>query len=147
MPSSRFSRRNLVRAMGAMPGGSLLSQIVGCKPRPPTSRPKEAPVQAGGSADYTLNIAVTPVELAPNRIVSATTYNGQFPEPTTALQRPSNCTGMGSSCLPMSMARRKKAHPSFPLMEAGGSPSSCARVAGRCMRNHLEIGSYGSFYT
>jgi hypothetical protein len=107
MPSSRFSRRNLVRAMGAMAGGSLLSQIVGCKP-PATSRPKEAPVQAGGSADYTLNIAVTPVELAPNRIVSATTYNGPFPEPIIAFQRPSNCTGMGSSCLPMSMARGRR---------------------------------------
>jgi hypothetical protein len=45
------------------------------------SRPKEAPVQTGGSADYTLNIAVTPVELAPNRIISTTTYNGQFPGP------------------------------------------------------------------
>ena len=66
--------------MGAMAGGSLLSQIVGCKP-PAMSRPKEAPVQAGGSADYTLTIAVKPVELAPNRIVSTTTYNGQFPGP------------------------------------------------------------------
>jgi FtsP/CotA-like multicopper oxidase with cupredoxin domain len=32
-------------------------------------------------ADYTLTIAVKPVELAPNRIVSTTTYNGQFPGP------------------------------------------------------------------
>jgi len=45
------------------------------------SRPKRkgAQFQAGGSADYTLTIAVKPVELAPNRIVSTTTYNGQFP--------------------------------------------------------------------
>src|ERR1019366_942213 len=48
---------------------------------PAMSRPREAPVQAGGSADYTLTIAVKPVELAPNRIVSTTTYNGQFPGP------------------------------------------------------------------
>jgi hypothetical protein len=41
MPSSRFSRRNLVRAMGALAGGSLLCQTVGCKP-PAMSRPKEA---------------------------------------------------------------------------------------------------------
>ena len=80
MPSSRFSRRNLVRAMGAMAGGSLLCQTVGCKP-PAMSRPKEAPVQASGSADYTLTIAVKPVELAPNRIIPTTTYNGQFPGP------------------------------------------------------------------
>jgi len=32
-------------------------------------------------ADYTLRIANTPVELAPSRIVSAITYNGQFPGP------------------------------------------------------------------
>ena len=80
MPSSRFTRRNLVRTMGAMAGGSLLSQIVGCKP-PAMSRPKDVPVQAGGSADYTLTIAVKPVELAPNRIIFTTTYNGQFPGP------------------------------------------------------------------
>jgi len=45
------------------------------------SRTPEAAAQVGGRADYTLTIAVTPVELAPNRIVSTTTYNGQFPGP------------------------------------------------------------------
>ena len=136
MPSSRFSCRNLVRAMGALAGGSLLCQTVGCNP-PAVSRPKEAQFQAGGSADYTLTIAVKPVELAPNRIVSTTTHNGQFPgtllgfkegQPVTIdinnQTRPSNCTGMGSFFLPMSMARRKKARRSFPLPEAGASRSS-----------------------
>jgi FtsP/CotA-like multicopper oxidase with cupredoxin domain len=33
------------------------------------------------AADYTLRIKTVPVELAPNRIVSLTTYNGQFPGP------------------------------------------------------------------
>src|SRR5665647_2506798 len=80
MPSSRFSRRNLVKAVGALAGGPLLCETVGCKP-PAMSRPKEAAVPAGGPADYTLTIAVKPVELAPNRIVSTTTYNGQFPGP------------------------------------------------------------------
>jgi len=32
-------------------------------------------------ADYTIRIAVTPVELAPNLIISTVTYNGQFPGP------------------------------------------------------------------
>jgi FtsP/CotA-like multicopper oxidase with cupredoxin domain len=40
---------------------------------------------AGGSdtapADYTLHIKAAPVEIAPKRIVSTTTYNGQFPGP------------------------------------------------------------------
>ena len=41
---------------------------------------------AGGPADYTLTIAVKPVELAPKRIVSTTTYNGQFPGPLLRFQ-------------------------------------------------------------
>ena len=39
-----------------------------------------------GPADYTLTIAVKPVELAPNRILSTTTYNGQFPGPLLRLK-------------------------------------------------------------
>lgn len=34
-----------------------------------------------GRADYTLHIAATPVEIAPKKIISAITYNGQFPGP------------------------------------------------------------------
>jgi len=48
--------------------------------------PKEGASQASGPADYTLTIAVKPVELAPNCIVSTTTYNGQFPGPLLRFQ-------------------------------------------------------------
>jgi len=34
-----------------------------------------------GSPDYMLHIKTTPVEIAPNRIISVTTYNEQFPGP------------------------------------------------------------------
>ncbi len=34
-----------------------------------------------GAADYTLHIKDSPIEIAPKRIISATTYNGQFPGP------------------------------------------------------------------
>jgi FtsP/CotA-like multicopper oxidase with cupredoxin domain len=34
-----------------------------------------------GAADHTLHIKVSPVEIAPQRIISTTTYNGQFPGP------------------------------------------------------------------
>jgi FtsP/CotA-like multicopper oxidase with cupredoxin domain len=37
--------------------------------------------QSESKADYSLTIATQPIELAPNRIVSVTTYNGQFPGP------------------------------------------------------------------
>ena len=33
------------------------------------------------SADYTLHIKSSPIEIAPRRIVSEITYNGQFPGP------------------------------------------------------------------
>ena len=62
-------------------GGSLLSHTVGCK-QTTTSQSKES----NSPPDYTLTIAVTPVELSPNRIVSATTYNGQFPGPLLRFQ-------------------------------------------------------------
>jgi FtsP/CotA-like multicopper oxidase with cupredoxin domain len=39
-----------------------------------------------GPADFTLTITVQPVELAPNRILSTTTYNGQFPGPLLRLK-------------------------------------------------------------
>lgn len=59
-------------------------------------RPKNSVVQAGiatqqlesarspnelSAADYTLHIRTAPIEIAPKRIISATTYNGQFPGP------------------------------------------------------------------
>jgi FtsP/CotA-like multicopper oxidase with cupredoxin domain len=34
-----------------------------------------------GRADYTLHIAATPIEIAPKKIISAISYNGQFPGP------------------------------------------------------------------
>ncbi|MGD0136052.1 MAG: multicopper oxidase domain-containing protein, partial [Bryobacteraceae bacterium] len=57
---------------------------VGCK-QPAASQPKEAALESG-PADYTLTIAVKPVELAPNRILSTATYNGQFPGPLLRFQ-------------------------------------------------------------
>src|SRR2546421_4044590 len=39
------------------------------------------PQNANDSADYALHIRTSPVEIAPKRIISATTYNGQFPGP------------------------------------------------------------------
>ena len=58
----------------------MLWQTGGCKQPLAKEASSEAP------ADYTLTIAVTPVELAPNRIVSTTTYNGRFPGPLLRFQ-------------------------------------------------------------
>jgi FtsP/CotA-like multicopper oxidase with cupredoxin domain len=48
-----------------------------------------AAVDAGASdaaADYTLTVATTPIEIASSRIISTTTYNGQFPGPLLRLK-------------------------------------------------------------
>lgn len=73
-----------MNAVGTLAGGSLLAHTVGCK-QPAASQPKEAALESV-PADYTLTIAVKPVELAPNRILSTTTYNGQFPGPLLRFQ-------------------------------------------------------------
>ena len=79
------SRRNFLKAAGAAAGATLLS--------PPSLLSQSA--RAGENwasspserlADYTLTIATKPIELAPNRIVSVTTYNGQFPGPLLRLK-------------------------------------------------------------
>lgn len=47
----------------------------------------EAPApQAEPAADYTLHIKTVPVEIARNKIISLTTYNGQFPGPLLRLK-------------------------------------------------------------
>ena len=84
MPGSGWSRRNFLEAAGALAGTSLVGSGAGCRPSG-MSQAKET-VAPGGPADYTLTIAVTPLELAPDRIISTTTYNGQFPGPLVRLK-------------------------------------------------------------
>jgi len=57
----------------------LVSRTVTSQQRDVTAAP---PSQNVGTADYyTIRIEVAPVEIAPKRIISTTTYNGQFPGP------------------------------------------------------------------
>jgi FtsP/CotA-like multicopper oxidase with cupredoxin domain len=76
------SRRKFLKAAGLTAGAVLLSSgnVVAESGAAPQS--SESPAASkSGSADYTLHIKTSPVEIAPNRIISATTYNGQFPGP------------------------------------------------------------------
>src|ERR1022692_4817871 len=66
VPGDPFSRRNLMKAVGTLAGGSLLSQAVGLK-EAGMSRPKRARVPPGGPPGYPVTIAIKPVELAPKR--------------------------------------------------------------------------------
>jgi FtsP/CotA-like multicopper oxidase with cupredoxin domain len=80
LKTSLTSRRNFLKSAGTAAGTGLLQPIFGSalfpmlSTRPAVSRDEVA-------ADYTLRIAATPVEIAPRHIVSAVTYNGQFPGP------------------------------------------------------------------
>ena len=76
------SRRKFLKAAGLTTGAALLScgNVAAEFGTSPQSRESPA-ASTSGSADYTLHIRTSPVEIAPNRIISATTYNGQFPGP------------------------------------------------------------------
>jgi FtsP/CotA-like multicopper oxidase with cupredoxin domain len=71
------SRREFLKTAGLAAGAAFLSNTADFAH---ASTPQE------GTADYTLRIATVPVELAPNRIVSIATYNGQFPGPLLRLK-------------------------------------------------------------
>ncbi len=84
---SRFdsTRRTFLKAAGATVGATLWSPP-GLSNRPMLAGKDGPAPQNEGPADYVLTIATTPIELAPNRIVSVTTYNGQFPGPLLRLK-------------------------------------------------------------
>ena len=76
METLRVSRRRFLKGTGAIAG----IQLAGARlPFPflalsPWSQDQTPP-------DYTLHIKTSPIEIAPKRIISAITYNGQFPGP------------------------------------------------------------------
>ncbi len=81
------SRRKFLRTTALAAGATLLprygfsltesaAQNLSARPASPHSK----------SADYTLRIKTSPVEIAKNRTISLTTYNGQFPGPLLRLK-------------------------------------------------------------
>lgn len=73
------TRRTFLKTAGVASAGLLLGSQARAESH--GFRETESGQGEATSADYTLRIATGPVELAPKRIVSATTYNGQFPGP------------------------------------------------------------------
>jgi len=58
-------------------------------PKPSLSQTRPFPggiAAESGNADYTLHIRTSPIEIARNRIISVTNYNGQFPGPFLRLR-------------------------------------------------------------
>jgi len=83
-----FDRRSFLR-LGA--AGALAAGLPSCRGRDdgaatPASRPATATPSASTPADYTIRIGPGLVDLAPDRIVATTLYNGQFPGPLVRLK-------------------------------------------------------------
>jgi FtsP/CotA-like multicopper oxidase with cupredoxin domain len=73
-----FSRRSFLKMTSALTGSALLPRVAAQASA--SDRMNSAP-QDDRPADYTIRIGASPVEIAPKRIVSTITYNGQFPGP------------------------------------------------------------------
>src|SRR5260370_42493099 len=78
MSPPMIARRQFLTGAGAL-GGLGLLHCPYSRSGADAAAPLEAPHQA--AADYTLRIQTSPIEIAPKRIISATTYNDQFPGP------------------------------------------------------------------
>ncbi len=72
----RVSRRKFIKTAGIVAGATLLASSA-----TRLRAEGEDRFQNDGRADYALTIADTPVEIVPKKIISMTTYNGQFPGP------------------------------------------------------------------
>lgn len=68
MDKFKGSRRQFLKAASLTAGAALVPSING------QANPSAEPQAESGPADYTLRIQISPVELAPDRIVSTTTY-------------------------------------------------------------------------
>ncbi|MFE4539972.1 multicopper oxidase family protein [Streptomyces scopuliridis] len=75
-------RRDLLKLSGASLLGAAGTGVAACGAE--SSRASIAS-DPSGKADYTLRIATGQVELAPDTVISTTTYNGQFPGPLLRL--------------------------------------------------------------
>jgi FtsP/CotA-like multicopper oxidase with cupredoxin domain len=72
------SRRSFIKTAGVMAGGVLVPSVISQASASPAQGNSASPQ---GTADYTIRIAATPVEVARKKIISVITYNGQFPGP------------------------------------------------------------------
>src|SRR5215471_17347024 len=78
MHSRHISRRQFLTGSGAVAGIGIATRGAGGLA---WEFLNFAVAEQQQTADYTLHIKTSPIEIAPKRIISATTYNGQFPGP------------------------------------------------------------------
>jgi FtsP/CotA-like multicopper oxidase with cupredoxin domain len=84
MSDFRQSRRQFVKTAATSTGAIFLLRGNNFAQTQATSAASDTPDSR--SADYTLRIRVSPIEIAPGRIISVTNYNGQFPGPLIRLK-------------------------------------------------------------
>jgi FtsP/CotA-like multicopper oxidase with cupredoxin domain len=78
------ARRQFLKATGLAAGAIVLSpggSLAPLSARNPCIAQAAAAHDDSSAADYTLHIKESPIEIAPKRIVSLKSYNGQFPGP------------------------------------------------------------------
>ena len=77
------SRRRFLKAAGLTAGAVFLPSGAVATKSVTSIQSNDSPAASSesGSPDYTLHIKMSPIEIAPNRIISTTTYNGRFPGP------------------------------------------------------------------
>jgi FtsP/CotA-like multicopper oxidase with cupredoxin domain len=83
MTEASESRRRFLKAAGLSAGAALLhtKTVVGESRISTATYNSPAALLESASPDYTLRIKTSPIEIAPKKIISVTTYNGQFPGP------------------------------------------------------------------
>lgn len=74
-----ISRRSFLKTAGMVAGSTVVMPVLAQVPA--SADPGEITSSEPGKADYTIRIGAAPVEIAPKKIISLTTYNGQFPGP------------------------------------------------------------------
>ena len=78
--SAELSKRSFLKALAGGTAGLVAGRPTSAA-QMPSMKPASEGEQNNGPVDYTLHIAATPIEIAPKKIISAVTYNGQFPGP------------------------------------------------------------------
>lgn len=73
-----ISRRYFLKTASALAGSTLMPSGLALST---ISEHANATPYSEGAADYSIRIAASPVEIALKKIISTTTYNGQFPGP------------------------------------------------------------------
>ena len=70
------SRRNFLKAASVLAGSAVMPLSIA-----EAAIAHSNATQDEAKADYSIRIAASPVEISPKKIISTTTYNGQFPGP------------------------------------------------------------------